>query len=212
MVEDKLLIYREPISATGSYSRLVIVPHKFFNILFVAFHTNPVGGHLNAYRTLHRLRLRYFWPGMWSYIKRMCTACPGCALPNPIKGKSSELIYYFPIEAPFRVLHVDVYTAGTHQGFKGFTTYLVGCCGMCSFVLLEPVTNAFASTFASAIMKMQLHCGFCHTLVLDKDTIFFSICRKSLDLLKINCHICRAITTIQCWLNDLIGTSTRALG
>ncbi len=31
--------------------------------------------------------------------------------------------------------------------------------------------------------------GFCHTVVLDKDNKFFSICRESLDLLKINCHI-----------------------
>ncbi len=189
VVEDELLIYREPISATGFYSRLVIVPREFYNILFVAFHTNPAGGHSNAYRTLHCLRLRYFWPGVWSYIKRMCAACPGCALANPTKGKSLEFIYNLPIEAQFRVLHVDAYTAGAHQGFEGSTTYLVGCCGMCSFALLEPVTNASASMFASAIMKMHLRFGFCHTVVLDKDSKFFSICCKSLDLLKINCHV-----------------------
>jgi hypothetical protein len=88
------------------------VPQHFRNILFIAFHTNPVGGHLNPYRTLHRLRLRYYWPGMYSYVKRMCSACPGCALSNPTKAKSSELVYNFPIEAPFMVLHVDVYMAG----------------------------------------------------------------------------------------------------
>jgi hypothetical protein len=57
---------------------------------------------------------------------------------------------------------------------------------------LEPVTSANASTFASAIMKMQLRFGFCHTVVLDKDSKFFSVCKKSLDLLKINCHILSA--------------------
>jgi hypothetical protein len=60
---------------------------------------------------------------------------------------------------------------------------------MCSFALLEPVTSASASTFASAIMKMQLRFGFCHTVVLDRDSKFFSICRKSLDLLRMNCHV-----------------------
>ncbi len=100
-----------------------------------------------------------------------------------------ELIYNLPIEAPIRVLHVDAYTAGAHQGFKGSTTYLVGCCGMCSFALLEPVTNVSASTCTSAIMKMQLHFGFCHTVVLDKGSKFFSVCHESLDLLKINCHV-----------------------
>jgi hypothetical protein len=108
---------------------------------------------------------------------------------NPTKGTSSELIYNFLIEAPFRVLHMDAYTAGAHQGFEGSTTFLVGCCGVCSFALLKPVINASASTFASAIMKMQLRFGFCHTMVLDKDSKFFSVCHESLDLLKMNCHV-----------------------
>ncbi len=43
-------------------------------IIFVAFHSNAIGGHLNAYRTLHRIRLRYYWPG--------CTLISSaCAMP-----------------------------------------------------------------------------------------------------------------------------------
>jgi hypothetical protein len=44
---------------------------------------------------------------MYSYIKQMCAACPGCTLANTTKSKSSELVYNFPIEAPFLVLFVD---------------------------------------------------------------------------------------------------------
>jgi len=50
---------------------LQLVPAEFCNIIFVAFHSNAIGGCLNAYRTLHRIRLRYYWPGMYSYIKRI---------------------------------------------------------------------------------------------------------------------------------------------
>jgi hypothetical protein len=60
---------------------------------------------------------------------------------------------------------------------------------MCSFGILEPVTSTNASTFASAIMKMQPCFGFYHTVVLDKDSKFFSVFRDSLDLLKSNCHV-----------------------
>jgi hypothetical protein len=127
---------------------------------------------------------------MYSYIKKMCTACPGCAFTNPTKGKSYKLVYSFPIEAPFWVLHVDAYSAGVHSSFEGSTSYLIGCCGMCSFWILALVTGATTTfTFAFTIMKMQLRFGFCHTIVLDKDSKFFSVCRESLDLLKINCHI-----------------------
>jgi hypothetical protein len=189
VVENNLLIYNEPISNTGSYARLTIVRKEFYNVLFVACHKNHAGGHLNSYRTLYHLCPRYYWLGMYSYIKRMCSECPGCALANPTRGKSSKLVYNFPIKAPFKVLHVDAYSANAHSGFEGSTSYLIGCCGMCSFGILEPVTSTNASMFASAIMKMQLCFGFCHTVVLDKDSKFFSVCRESFDLLKINCHV-----------------------
>jgi hypothetical protein len=119
----------------------------------------------------------------------MCSVCPGCALANLIEGNSSKSVYNVPIKAPFQVLHTNVYTAGMHSGLKGSTSYLIGCCEMCSFGILEHVTGATESTIAFTIMTMQLRFDFCHTVDLDKDSKFFSICRESLDLLKINWHI-----------------------
>jgi hypothetical protein len=91
VIEDNMLIYCEPIPGSCSYTWLQIVPKAPFGIVFVAFHSNPIGGHFNAYCTLHRLRLCFFWPEIYSYIKKMCQACPGCALSNPGRCTSSEL-------------------------------------------------------------------------------------------------------------------------
>ena len=85
-----------------------------------------------------------------------------------------------------KVYHVDGYAAGKHSGFEGSDVYLIACCGMCTFAIMEPISNANSTTFASAIMKMQLRYGFCHTVVLDKDSKFLGVCREALDLLKIN--------------------------
>ncbi len=119
----------------------------------------------------------------------MCHACPGCALSNPTRGKSSELVYNFPIEASFLVIHFDAYAAGKHSGFEGSDVYLIGCCGMCSFACMEPVTNPSNTSFASAIMKILLRYGFCHTAILNKDTKFYGVCHEALDLLQINCCV-----------------------
>jgi hypothetical protein len=167
-VEDDMLIFREPISGSDSCMHLTLVPRKLYNIMFIAFHTNPIGRHLNAYQMLHQLRLHYYWPGMYAYVKHMCQACPGCMLSNPTCSKSSELVYNFLIEAPFLVVHFNAYTAGKHSGFEGSDVYLIGCCGMCSFACMEPVTNLSATTFASVIMKILLRNGFCHTASLIK--------------------------------------------
>ncbi len=74
------------------------------------------------------------------------------------------------------VLHVNGYQAGKQQGFEGSKVYLVACCGMCTFAAMEPITNASATTFASGIMKIIMRYGFCHTIVLDKDSKFFGMC------------------------------------
>jgi hypothetical protein len=92
IAENGMLILHEPITGTSSFTRLQLVPLELRNIIFIAFHTNPIGGHLNAYRMFHRLCLHFYWPGMYSYVKRMCQACPSCALANPTCGKSSELV------------------------------------------------------------------------------------------------------------------------
>ncbi len=34
-----------------------------------------------------------------------------------------------------------------------------------------------------------MHYGFCHTIVLNKDSKFYGVCHEALDLLQINCHI-----------------------
>jgi len=119
----------------------------------------------------------------------MCQACPGCALANPTLRKSSELVYNFPVEAPFLVMHFDAYAAGKHAGFEGSECYLLGCCGMTGFACMEPISHASATTFASAIMKILLCYGFCHTAVLDKDAKFFGVCSEALDLLQIHRHV-----------------------
>ena len=48
VIEDDMLIFREPIQGSTSYTRLQIVPRGLYDIIFIAFHSNPIGGHLNA--------------------------------------------------------------------------------------------------------------------------------------------------------------------
>ena len=189
VIENDFLIFWEPIRGSASYTRLQIVPTDLRNIVFTAFHSNPIGGHFNSYRTLHRLRLRYYWPKMWSYVERMCNACPGCALANATHRPSSELVYNFPIDALFRVLFVDGYSAGKHASFEGDECYLITCCGMTGFSAMEPIQHATSTSFSSGLCKIQLRYGFCHTIVLDKDSKFFGAFKEACDLLQLNCHV-----------------------
>jgi hypothetical protein len=46
--EDDMLIFWGPISGSNSYTCLTLVPCELYNIMFIAFHTIPISGHLNA--------------------------------------------------------------------------------------------------------------------------------------------------------------------
>jgi hypothetical protein len=58
ILNNGILILQEPIAGSKFYARLQLVPSHFRSIIFVAFHSNPLGAHFNATRTLHRIWLR----------------------------------------------------------------------------------------------------------------------------------------------------------
>jgi hypothetical protein len=159
-IEDGILIYCEQLAGSESYAHLQLVPTHFWNIICVAFHSNPVRGHFNPYCTFYCMRLCFYWPGMYTHVTQMCKLCPGCALSNPTRTKSSELVYNFPIETLMMILHIDGYQAGNQQGFEGSNIYLIACCGMCSFAAMELISNPSAATYALAIMTIILRYSF----------------------------------------------------
>ena len=128
---------------------------------------------------------------MFTHCAKCCRQCPGCALANQTH-RISELCYKFPVEAPFLVLHVDGYKAGAHKNFEGSDSYFIAADGMASFACMETVADASATTYASALMKIMMRYGICHTLVLDKDSKFFSVFKEVVDLLQLNCHVLSA--------------------
>jgi hypothetical protein len=114
---DCILYIRETIDIVGNYIQLQIVPPSLRNIIFMAFHANAIGTHYDLYHTFHKIRLRYFWPYMYKYIEHLITHCAGCNLSKSKIRKSSALVYSFPIDQPWIVLHADVYSVGADQGF-----------------------------------------------------------------------------------------------
>ncbi len=117
--EDSSLFLKEVFPNNTKFVKLCIVPRALRNLIYVTFHANPIGCHLNAYRTYFRIRLQYFWPGIFQSCKKLTCACPGCALSNITSNRSSELVYSFPIDALMNVLHVDIYAVGVNLNYEG---------------------------------------------------------------------------------------------
>ncbi len=54
---------------------------------------------------------------------------------------------------------------------------------MTGFSIMEPIPHTNSTNFASGIMKIQLWFGFCHTIILDKDSKFFKVLKEAVNLL-----------------------------
>ena len=99
--ERQRLILYEPVAHSTNSIRLTIVPLELRKHVFISFHANPIGGHYSLYYTLHRIRLRFHWPNMYTYIKNNIDDCIACVLRNGRTRASSELLYSFPLSAPY---------------------------------------------------------------------------------------------------------------
>ena len=187
--ENGILYMMDPIPNSTQLFKLQIVPESLRNTVFTAFHVNPLGGHLSAYYTVSKLRCRYFWPYMYKYVVRMIRRCAACLANNASSRCRSELVYSFPVDAPFKVIHADVYLPGDTQSYDGARGFMIVMDHMSSFVIMEPLSGALNSTaFAKAIGKVMLTFGLAHTCVVDADSKFMAEFVETMAILKIKLH------------------------
>ena len=77
-------------------------------------HATPDAGHMGEYKTLYRIRLRFFWPHMRADIKEWIQKCPHCALTYRWRRRGQKLIFSWPVSSSFAIFHVDLLMPGHH--------------------------------------------------------------------------------------------------
>eukprot|EP00978_Attheya_sp_CCMP212_P003452 scaffold7141_cov56-Attheya_sp.AAC.2 len=107
MIDGRLCFF-EPVANSTKAIKLIIVPKDLYHHIFACFHSNPLGGHYSLYYILHRILLRYTWPGLYSWLKRQILSCAVCVLRDGVATPSLELLYSFPIDAPMFTVHADL--------------------------------------------------------------------------------------------------------
>ena len=188
-VENGILYIKENFEHDTKYINLCIVPSSVCSVVFVAFHDNPIVAHYACWRTFHCIWELFFWPGMYQYCKRMVKACPGCALSNCTTRISEALVNSFPMDAPIRILFVDVYAAGTDLNFEGNSHYLIAVVRHDKLCRWGTFPRTYPVYMASSLMKIWMRFGFSHTIVVDKASVYLNIFAETTDFLGINIHV-----------------------
>ena len=143
--------------------------------------------------------------------KKMKSMCAGCRLSNLSICRYRELVYSFPVDEPFKVIHADVFTLGADMSFSGHKHFMVIVCGLCTFAVQEPLLSCNSTTFSDALMKIMLTHGLAHTIIVDKDSKFMGVFIQTMKLLQINIHLLQVVTITQSSLNASSSTTKRLL-
>ena len=141
---------------------------------------------MGEYKTLYRLKVRFFWPHMRKDIKTWIKSCAHCNLTCRWRRRGSELLFSWPISSPFAILHADLWCPGDFTDYTGSHYLLNVMCDLTQFVVVVPVPGCtFAIIAKHFVQDVLFKFGLCYLVVIDDGTPFKAAFTAACDLLKI---------------------------
>ena len=180
------LILRKPIPTTNKSVELIIIPVSLRRIIFDHYHGGPTGGHMGEYKTLYRLRMRFFWPRMRTDVKEWVQRCAQCIASRTWKNRKHDLYFSWPVTVPFWILHCDLWSPGNIQDNQGNSTVLNCMCDLTQFVVSSVTSDVTAPALSQLLMEnVILKYGMCAVIVVDAGSNFRGMFEQLCDILNI---------------------------
>ena len=101
-----------------------VVPRSLRHVVVTAFHATPLAGHVGIHKTYWRIAVRYWWPGMYSFVRDMVSSCAHCKLANATSHQSQQVLQALSCDGPFDVIALDVWSPGNVVNRYGDTKVL----------------------------------------------------------------------------------------
>jgi hypothetical protein len=187
---DGKLVLHQALDHQSRTLTLIIVPAPLRRDIFSAYHASPMTGHMGVYKTLHRLRLRFFWPKIRTDVTAWVDQCAHCIAANSHIRKNSELLFSWPVSCPFYILHIDLWQPGSTTNELNDSSYiLAGMCDLTGFVITTDTSEITSHNLSILFMKhFLLKIGLCGLVVVDAASSFLSVFESMCSILGIKFH------------------------
>ena len=174
------LLYRKfhPESKDGApdlydRSQLVLPATRRPTVLHLP-HTVPMAGHMGRDKTLQRLLLRFWWPGITKDVTEFCTSCAACQRTAHItRDDRAPLIPLPVIGEPFEFIAMDI--VGPLQRTRSGKKYILTIVDYATrYPEAIPLSSIDAETIADALITFFSRVGLPDTILTDQGTNFTS--------------------------------------
>ncbi|KAI5630759.1 integrase core domain-containing protein [Phthorimaea operculella] len=167
--DNKLYKYTNSLTPFNSqYSWKLVVPSEHRNSIIAQNHCTPTAAHFGTFKTYHRIKLNYFWPGMYKDVATFISRCDTC-LAYKHSNQNAIGLMGEPKQCsrPFQCLSIDF--IGPLPISRKLNRYiLVITCCFSKYCLLFPIKRATSSVIKHVLEDLVfMNYGIPETVILD---------------------------------------------
>ena len=173
-------LYRGGRAQAGKVRYLLWIPEALRSEVLFACHDHVMsGGHLGVQKTFARLRVRYYWTGMFRAVEEWCKSCQACASRKDPVGLEAPLSPLPVPREPFEMVSVDVLGPFVAAEGSGNRYVLVYCDHLTRWVETVPFRRNDSAVMARVLVeRIMCRHGAPKTLLSDRGRPFMSALAK----------------------------------
>jgi hypothetical protein len=169
-----------------------VVPINLRPTIMAAYHATPLAGHTGLYKTYWQIAARFWWPGIYTKIRKAVLHCAHCRVANSTSHQAQQILGALSTNEPFDIICVDVWHPGkTHQKTDTFQRAVLTClCNLTGFVSLAFLTR-IDSELVTRIAFSHFFCpnGLPKMVILDGGSKFKGMLVEVCEALGVQYHV-----------------------
>lgn len=166
---NKLFKYCRAVSEHNSeFNWKLVIPSEFRESIIAENHNSPTAAHFGIFKTYHRLKLNYYWPGMYKDVALFISKCETC-LAYKHQNQNTIGLMGKPknCSRPFQTIAIDLIGPLPLSRKLNRFILVVTCC-FSKYCLIYPIKRATSSIIKHILENLVfMNYGIPETIILD---------------------------------------------
>ena len=107
-IRGSLLFRRRVLGNASTGGWQLLVPRSKQKEVFEHLHDHATGGHLGTEKTISKIIVAFYWPGLRRDVQQLCKKCDQCAARKPSLGKRKAPLQQYLVGSPMERIAIDV--------------------------------------------------------------------------------------------------------